>query len=401
MGKGFSTKVVHAGEGRSRPYGAVTMPIVQTSTYAFADTQEILDFVEEKEAGGRNLRGEYGRYGNPTQSAVEDKVAALEGGERALLFSSGMAAITSLLLAFLNRGDHVVVASSTYRQTHTFICDHLTRFGIESTFLADGEIDRLEDCVEPHTKLIFCEAPTNPYLRVIDLRRVSEIAKRHGILTAIDSTFATPVNLLPIELGIDLVIHSATKYLGGHNDLLAGIVVGSYPLLSQLETLRGILGCVASPHDAYALLRGLKTLAVRVQKQNETGQRIAAFLEAHPRVRIVHYPGLASHPDHAIAKRQMTGFGGVVSFEVDGDQAQTSCVIDHLQIPFIGPTLGGVEAIAQQQALFISRDPAKRAASGISDRLIRYAAGIEDAEDLIADLDQALNAIPPSQEASV
>ena len=398
MGTGFSTKAVHAGEGKGKPYDAVTMPIVQTSTYAFANTQEILDFVAKKESGESNLRGEYGRYGNPTQTAVEEKVAALEGGERALLFSSGMGAITTVLLAFLNRGDHLVIASSTYRQTRNFVNDHLSRFGIEVTFLKDGEVHKLESSLRPNTKLIFCEVPTNPYLRVIDLAQVSAIARQHGILTAIDSTFATPVNVRPIEHGIDLVIHSATKYLGGHNDLLAGIVVGSRELLSRLESLRGILGCVGSPHDAYGLLRGMKTLELRVAKQNGTGQKIATFLEAHPCVRIVHYPGLPSHPDYAIATKQMTGFGSVISFEVDGDIHQTSQVIDNLQIPFIGPTLGGVEAIAQQQAVFISRDPVKRASYGISDSLIRYAAGIEDADDLITDLDQALNTITPSGE---
>jgi cystathionine gamma-synthase len=399
MGNRFATKVVHAGEGKGKPYDAVTMPIVQTSTYAFANTQEILEFVEEKESGEVNLRGEYGRYGNPTQTAVEEKVAALEGGERALLFSSGMGALSTLLLSLLSSGDHLVIASGTYRQTRNLALDHLSRWGIETTFLQDGDIAGLEDSLRPNTKLILCEAPTNPYLRVIDLDCVSQIAKKHGIVTAIDSTFATPVNLRPLQHGIDLVFHSATKYLGGHNDLLAGVIVGSQALLSPIETLRGVLGCVGSPHDAYLLLRGLKTLDLRVQAQNKTGQRIAEFLEKHPRISTVYYPGLPSHPDHAVAVRQMTGFGGVVSFEVVGDGSQASEVIDNLKIPYIGPTLGGVESIAQQQALFISRDPAKRAAKGISDSLIRYAAGIEDADDLIADLDQALSSKAGSVEA--
>lgn len=400
MGDGFATKVVHAGEGRGKPYDAVTMPIVQTSTYAFANTQAILDFVEDKEAGKFNLRGEYGRYGNPTQTAVEEKVASLEGGERGLLFSSGMSAITTVFLSVLSRGDHVVIASSIYRQTVHFVRDQLSRWGVEATFLKDGEVDSLEDSIRPNTKLIFCEAPTNPYLRVIDLDRVSLIARQHGVLTAIDSTFATPVNLRPLDHGIDLVIHSATKYLSGHNDLLAGVVIGSCPLLAPIETLRGVLGCVGSPHDAYGLLRGLKTLDLRIRQQNESGQQIAEFLEAHPRVRTVYYPGLKSHPDHAVAVRQMTGFGGVVSYEVAGDVDQTGRVIDLLRIPYIGPTLGGVETIAQQQALFISRDPVKRASYGISDSLIRYAAGIEDPRDLIADLDQALNSGAASKEAA-
>ena len=399
MGNRFATKVIHAGEGKGKPYDAVTMPIVQTSTYAFASTQEILEFVADKEDGGTNLRGEYGRYGNPTQTAVEEKVAALEGGERALLFSSGMGALSTLLLSLLSSGEHLVIASSTYRQTRNIALDHLSRWGIETTFLKDGDVGRLEESLRPNTKLILCEAPTNPYLRVIDLGRVSQVAKQHGIVTAIDSTFATPVNLRPLDHGIDLVFHSATKYLGGHNDLLAGVIVGSQTLLTGVETLRGVLGCIGSPHDAYLLLRGLKTLDLRVQGQNKTGQRIAEFLENHPRVSQVYYPGLASHPDHVVASRQMSGFGGVVSFEVVGDGGQASEVIDRLQIPYIGPTLGGVESIAQQQALFISRDPVKRAASGVSDSLIRYAAGIEDADDLIADLDQALSSGTASVEA--
>jgi len=392
MSERFATKVIHAGEGRGKPYDAVTMPIVQTSTYAFADTEAIVDFLKAKDAEVPDRRDEYGRYSNPTQSAVERKVASLEGGERALLFATGMGAITTLLLTNLSHGDHLVVASSTYRQTRNLVMDHLARWGIEASFLPDGSLGDLERALRPNTKLILCEAPTNPYLRVIDLERVGAIAKAHGIVTAIDATFATPVNLRPLDHGIDLVIHSATKYLGGHNDLLAGVVIGSAARLSPIETLRGVLGGVGSPHDAYLLLRGLKTLDLRVRRQNETGQRIAEFLRDHPLVREVHYPGLDAHPDHETAARLMAGFGGVVSFEVEGNRDQTSRVIDALQIPYIGPTLGGVESIAQQQSIFISLDPAKRPKYGISDSLIRYAAGIEDADDLIADLDQALRA---------
>ncbi|MFC2095435.1 trans-sulfuration enzyme family protein [Candidatus Bipolaricaulota bacterium] len=391
MNDGFATNVVHAGEGKGKPYGAVTMPIVQTSTYSFADTEEIVDFLKKKEAGDPNRRDEYGRYSNPTQAAAERKIATLEGGERALLFSTGMSAIATVFLALLSQGDHIVIASATYRQTRNLVLDHLSRWGIEASFLADGSAQNLEQVIRPNTKLIFCEAPTNPYLRVIDLAYLSAVAKRHGVLTAIDSTFATPVNLRPLEHGIDLVIHSATKYLSGHNDLLAGAVVGSQSQLAAIETLRGVLGGVGSPHDAYLLLRGLKTLDLRVRKQNESGQRIAEHLNEHPLVRAVYYPGLKSHPDYEVATRQLSGFGGVVSFEIDGDKDQTSRVIDRLRIPYIGPTLGGVESIAQQQALFISLDPKERASSGISDSLIRYAAGIEDPEDLIADLGQALD----------
>jgi cystathionine gamma-synthase len=219
------------------------------------------------------------------------------------------------------------------------------------------------------------------------------IARKHNLLTAIDSTFATPVNLRPLELGLDLVIHSATKYLGGHNDLLAGAVIGSRELLAPIKEARGTLGGVSGSHDAYLLLRGLKTLDLRLRRQNENGQRVAEFLEKHPAVQRVYYPGLPSHPDYEVAQRYMTGFGGVVSFDINGDTEKTSRFIDRLRLPYIGPTLGGVESIAQQQALFISLDAVERRKAGISDNLVRYALGIEDAEDLIADLKQALEGL--------
>jgi cystathionine gamma-synthase len=247
--------------------------------------------------------------------------------------------------------------------------------------------------MRPRTRLFFSETPTNPYLRVMDVARMVQVARQHGVRTMIDSTFATPINVRPLEWGVDLVMHSASKYLGGHNDLLAGVVIGSREVLDQVENARGVLGGVGGPHDAYLLLRGLKTLDLRVRRQNESGQRMAAFLEGHPAVRRVYYPGLPGHPDHEIARRQMSGFGGVVSFEVEGDKEMTGRLIDRLRLPYVGPTLGGVESIAQQQAIFVSLDPEERRAVGIADNLVRYALGIEDVEDLIADLRQALDGI--------
>ncbi len=390
------TLAVHAGEPRPKPYHALTMPTVQTSTYTFENTAAILEFMAQKEAEEPPfsetgpLREEYGRYGNPTIQAAERKLAALEGGERAVLFASGMGAITSTLLAFLSAGDHAIFIRDSYRRTRQFAAEYLPRWGVETTLVSIEALDDLESAIQPNTRLIFGETPTNPYLRIMDLERTAEVAKSRGILTIVDTTFATPLNLHPLALGIDLVIHSATKYLGGHNDLLAGGVVGSQALADEIEESRGILGGMGSPHDAYMLVRGMKTLALRVQRQNESALAIARHLEDHPAIACVHYPGLASHPDHAVAERQMDGFGGVVSFEVDATKEETSGFIDRLQIPHIGPTLGGVESIAQQQALFISLDPEKRRAAGISDTLIRYAVGVEAVEDLIADLDQAL-----------
>jgi cystathionine gamma-synthase len=386
----LSTKTVHAGEEKRKPYGALTVPIIQTSTYTFENTTEILDYMRRKKSRALENREEYGRYSNPTQTAAENKLAALEGGERALLFASGMCAITTTILALLSAGDHVVMVRNGYRRTRDFALNFLPRWGIDVTLIPAEEPTALAKAICPHTRLIFVEMPTNPYLRVMDLAKMVELAKLHGITTAIDSTFATPINLRPLEYGLDLVIHSATKYLGGHNDLLAGAVIGPRATLDTIKGARGVLGGVSSPHDMYLLLRGLKTLELRVRRQNENALRIAQFLERHSAVRCVYYPGIPSHPDYEIAQRQMSGFGGVVSFEIDGDMEKTGQFVDRLRLPYIGPTLGGVESIAQQQAIFISLDPRGRREAGIGDNLVRYAVGIEDARDIIADLEQAL-----------
>jgi cystathionine gamma-synthase len=357
-----------------------------------------VSFLEQKEArkqareAGKDLplRGEYGRYGNPTTLVAEGKLAALEGADRAVLFATGMNAITTTFLAFLSSGDHAVVIRDSYRRTREFTTTYLPRWGIETTLVDIDQPEDLAKAVRPNTRMIFAETPTNPYLRILDLSYVAGIAKEKGILTAVDSTFATPINIRPLELGIDLVIHSATKYLAGHNDLLAGVVLGNHTLLSQLEFMRGLLGGFGGPHDAYLLIRGLKTLALRVRQQNASGLKVAQFLEGHPAVENVYYPGLPSHPDYAVAQGQMKGFGGVVSFELSGDKDLTSKFVDLVELPYVGPTLGGVEGIIQQQALFVSLDEKERRATGIRDNLVRYALGIEDAEDIIADLAQAL-----------
>ncbi len=393
----FSTIAVHAGEERRKPYGALTTPIVQTSTYTFSDTAEVVDFMQHKAANDPAARDEYGRYSNPTQSAAEHKIAALERGQEALLFASGMCAITTTILALLSSGDHLLMVRDSYRRTRDFAQKCLSRWGIEVTLISAQVINTgsaakaWADAIRPNTRLILAETPTNPYLRVIDLSQMTAVARERGIVTLLDSTFATPINLRPLEHGVDLVMHSATKYLAGHNDLLAGAVVGRRELVAPIKEMRGILGGVSSPHDVYLLIRGLKTLDLRVHRQNENAARIARFLEEQPAVCRVYYPGLPSHPDHDTARRQMTGFGGVVSFEIAGDTEKTGRFVDLLNLPYIGPTLGGVESIVQQQAMFVSLDPTERQASGIADNLVRFAAGIEDADDLIADLKQALS----------
>lgn len=389
----FSTKSVHAGENRVKANHAVTTPIFQTSTYTFANTAELTDYMEARMWGDSENRWEYGRYGNPTIRTAEQKIAALDAAEDAVLFSSGMAAITATLMTFLSAGDHIVYTDDSYRRTRDFIGNHLKRFGVEATVVPMGDFSALEAAIRPNTKIIFSESPTNPYMRVLDLEQLTAIARPRGIKTIVDSTFATPVNQRPLEYGVDLVIHSATKYLGGHNDLLAGVVCGSEYLIAAVRQIQGVFGAVSDPNSAYLLLRGLKTLSLRVHRQNETAQRLAEFLQGHPAVREVYYPGLPGHPDHTIATAQMDGFGGVVSFVLNTDFAGTGEFIDRLEIPLIGPSLGGVESLVNQVALvsYFELSSAEREAIGIKDSLVRFAVGIEDADDIIADVTRALD----------
>ena len=389
----FSTRAVHAGEPRDKPYHTLTTPIVQTSTFTFENTTDLVDFMEARMWGDETERTEYARYGNPTLAAVERKLADLDGGESALLFSSGMAAVTTTLLTLLSSGAHVVMTDDCYRRTRQFITKFLNRYGVEATQVPVGDYEALEAAIRPNTRVLLSESPTNPYLRVVDVPRLVEIARRHGLKTVIDSTFATPINQRPLEFGVDLVIHSATKYLGGHNDLLAGVAVGSEYMIAGLRETQGMVGAVSDPNTAYLLLRGLKTLELRVSRQNETGLKVARFLEGHPALQRVYYPGLPSHPDHVIAQEQMDGCGGVISFELDADMEKTGRFIDALQIPYIGPSLGGVESLVGQMALlsYYELSSEERAEIGLSDTLVRLAVGIENADDLIADLARALD----------
>jgi cystathionine gamma-synthase len=365
---GPSTMSVHGGEPRPKPANSLATPIVQTATFTFANTQELKDHFD-----GKIERVEYGRYGNPTQKIAEAKLTALEGAGDCLLFSSGMAAMTTALFAMLSRGTHVVVTDDSYRRTRQFLNQTLS--------------------IRPTTRVLLSESPTNPYNRVLDLERFAALGRKHRVKTVIDATFATPYNVRPLEWGVDLVMHSATKYLGGHNDLLAGAVLGSRELVGALRAMQGVTGAIIDPFAAYLLIRGIKTFALRMERQNTNAQAIAEFLEAHPRIAAVHYPGLSSHREHDVAKRQMRGFGGVVSFEVRGDLDAAARVVDACTIPHLAVSLGGVETLIEQPAImsFYELTTEERLEIGIKDNLIRYSVGIEDADDLIADLAQALD----------
>jgi cystathionine gamma-synthase len=379
---------VHAGEPRPKAGHSLATPIMQTATFTFANSQEIRDHFD-----GKIDRVEYGRYGNPTQRIAEAKLAALEGAEDCLLFSSGMAAVTTALFAMLSRGTHVVVTDDSYRRTRQFLNQTLHRYGIEVSTVPPGDYEALEDAIRPTTRVLVSESPTNPYNRIVDLERFAAVGRRHRVKTLIDATFATPYNQRPLEWGVDVVIHSATKYLGGHNDLLAGAALGSRDVVDALRGLQGVTGAVVDPFVAYLLVRGLKTFALRIERQNANAQALAEFLAGHPRVVAVHYAGLPSHPEHDIARRQMRGFGGVVSFEVRGDLDAASRVVDACGIPYIAVSLGGVESLIEQPALmsFYELTTEERLQIGIKDTLIRYSVGIEDIDDLIADLGQALD----------
>jgi cystathionine gamma-synthase len=389
-----ATVAIH-GTGKIRKaYHAVSTPIVQTSNYSFDSTSEVLEFMKAK-AQGRIIREhEYGRYFNPTQQEVERKLAAIEGAERAITFSSGMSALILAVLAYVKKGGHVVFTSDCYRQTRDFANNWLTKFGIESTFV-DPTAEAIEQAIRPNTNLIFTELPTNPFLRVIDLVAVVKVAKRHKLLTIVDTTLATPYNIKPLAMGVDIVIHSATKYLGGHNDLVAGVALGGHALLEDLNKLERMAGATPGPHTCFLLERGLKTFGLRMQHHNDAGLTVAKFLESHPKVEKVFYPGLKSHPDYGVAKKQMRGNGSVISIRVKGNNKATCRFIDALELFLITPSLGGSESLVTQMAVmsFFDYTPEFRKALGITDNLVRLALGLEDIDDLIADLDQALNKV--------
>ncbi len=386
---GESTRSVHGGENRQRFAQSLITPIAQTATFTFSSLDEFEGF-----KAGERTAFEYARYGNPTQRTAEEKIASIEGAEDALLFSSGMAAITTVLLAMLRSGQHLVIMEDCYRMTAKF-CRTIKKFGVESTVVEPGDMEALREAIRPETRLIFSESPTNPHLRVLDLHKLVAFARERRIKVLIDSTLATPINQRPLEFGVDLVIHSATKYFGGHNDLMAGVICGGGPLVDAIREFQRVTGAIVDPNTSYLLIRGLKTMGLRVSRQNETAMILARFLEAHPKIRRVYYPGLESHVDYSVAQEQMRGFGGLISFEVEGDLASTRRFVHALAIPQLAPSLGGVETLVSHPATvsYYDLSAEERLDIGITDQLVRYAVGIEDADELQADIAQALAAV--------
>jgi cystathionine gamma-synthase len=388
---GLATLAVHGHKRSRKAHHAVSTPIVHTSNFSFDSTAEVLEYMQAK-ADGRMIReAEYGRYGNPTQQEAERKLAAIEGAERAILFSTGMSAVILSVLASVDKGEHIVFTSDCYRQTRDFALNFLPKFGVETT-VTEPDVHALEKAIRTNTKLLFTESPTNPYLRVLDLPAIVNLAKRHRLLTLIDATLATPYNLRPIEAGVDLVVHSATKYLGGHNDLLAGVALGKHSLLDEIYKLQRMFGAVPGGLTCFLLERGLKTFALRMEHHNRAGLAVARALESHPKIEKVWYPGLESHPDHVLAREQMRGFGSVITFLVRGSDAETRRFIDRLKLFVITPSLGGSESLVTQMAMMSFFDYSReyRESIGMVDNLVRIALGLEEIEDLISDLRQAL-----------
>lgn len=385
----FNTKAIHAGDEVNRTR-AVAPPIFQTAVFKLDDAAAGARFAQEIAPTEY-----YTRWGNPTVRQVETIMAALEGGEQALALASGMGAVTTAILARLSQGDHIVAGRSLYAATTELMLTILPRFGIETSLVDPGEPDAFRRALRKKTKLIYVETPSNPRLDLTDLAAVAHIAREHGCFTIADNTFATPFNQQPLLLGIDAVVHSATKYIGGHHDVTGGIIVGSSDFIRDCWKHLKIFGPTLSPFDAWLLIRGLKTFGLRVERQNASAQRIAEFLESHPRVERVFYPGLSSHPHHALARRQMRGFGGMVSFEVKGGLAAGRRFVESVKLIKLAVSLGGVESLVQHPAS-MSHGPIpaeEREATGITEGLIRLSVGVEDVEDLIEDLDQALGRI--------
>ena len=381
------TEAVRGGTDLHKKNGPLATPIYQTSTF------EVTDSDQQVRATSTDMF--YTRYGNPTHTVAEKAIAELEGADAALLFASGMNAITTAMLSLLKSGDHVVAQRDIYGGATKFFSQWLPKFGIETTFVDTVEYDQHARAIQRNTKLLYMESPTNPTLRVVDLRQVTALARQHNLITFIDSTFATPINQRPADFGIDLIMHSGTKYFAGHSDLICGIVAGRQELVQKIHETRTTLGGTMDPHAAWLLLRGIKTLAVRVQRHNDNALRVARFLAQHAKVRRVHYPFLEGHPQRALAMEMMHGGGGVLSFEVDGTGDDARRLSEALHLFTLAPSLGGVDSLVTIPVLtshgMISAE--HRQKMGVTEQLIRLSVGIENADDLIADLEQALTVV--------
>ena len=385
--RGSQTNAVHAGEGNKHGVGVgVGTPIARTSTFTFSSTEEMKLWAE-----GKSKAYIYTRYGNPTLAIAEQKIAALEGAEAAVVTASGMAAISSALLGALKCGDELISTAQLYGGTYRLMRDVFSDLGIKVHHVGT-DLNGIEKLVNPRTRVLYVESPTNPTVRLVDVERAAQFAKKHKLISIIDNTFATPMLQQPIKLGYDMVVHSATKALAGHSDVIAGAAVGNKKWMDRVQHMVIYLGGSMDPEAAFLLNRGIKTLGLRVKKQCENAMAVAQFLEKHPKVARVFYPGLPSHPDHELAKRQMRGFGSMLAFDLKGGLPAARSVCDRVQLFLLAASLGGVESLVVLPAYTSHYDMSKEelARGGVTPGMVRVSIGIEDAEDLIADLQQAL-----------
>lgn len=382
-----STQIVQGSQGGNRDADPLTTPIYETTTFVFDNAAEVRAYNE-----GRSPKFLYSRYGNPTIAAVEKTIAAVEGAETAMLLASGMAATSTALLGLLKSGDEVVCSAAIYGGTLHLIADLLSRYGIGARFVTIDELREPDGIVGDNTKVVWFESPINPTLRCVDVAAIAAACRKKGVTSIIDNTFASPINQRPIELGVDIVMESVTKYLNGHSDVTAGALAGSAALLKDVDKARRMLGGIVDPQAAYAIGRGMKTLAVRMERHNASGLAVARWLEKDTRVATVHYPGLESHPDHALAARQMSGFGGMVCVDLGGGPERVDRFFDNLKVFRRAASLGGVESLCSIPALTSQwgHTDAQLAQAGVTRSMARLSVGLEDPQDLIEDLDQAL-----------
>lgn len=390
---GIYTKAVHAGEEPDPTTGALSTPIYQTNAYLFPTPEEGAKRIAEEGSGWV-----YTRWGNPTVAALERKIAALEGGEAALAAASGMGGISTAILTLAAAGEHIVAPQTVYGGTHHLMATELPRLGVEVTFVDATDAENVQEAVRKNTRVLYIETPGNPNLNLVDISAMVEIAKVHGLKTVADNTFATPFLQRPLEIGVDVVVHSATKYLGGHGDAIAGLIIGSRDFVHKARsTVLRHFGASLGPFEAWLVLRGMQTLPLRMERHSANALAVAQFLEGHPKVQRVFYPGLPSHPQHPLAKRQMRAFGGMVSFEVKGGMPAGEEVMRRVRLCTLAVSLGDVRTLISHPASMTHAPnivpPEERRAAGISDGLIRLSVGLEDPPDIIADLDQALQVI--------
>lgn len=387
---GFDTKLIHAGEIDDQ-FGSATVPIYQTSTFSFASADE----------GARCFSGEsdgyiYTRIGNPTINALERQLAILENGYGGIAVGSGMAAATTIYLGLMSQGDHIVSTDAIYGPARGVMEKQFIRFGFQSTYINTTDADAIEKAIRPNTKILYIETPANPTMDITDLAACAEIAQRHGLILVVDNTFCSPYLQNPLDLGADVVFHSMTKFINGHADIVAGIIITKEKVLyDKLRNMMILLGCNMDPHQAYLVQRGLKTLSIRIDKAQKNAQEVASFLEAHPKVAWIKYPGLKSHPQYELAKKQMRGDGSMISFGLHGGYQSAKILLDNLHLALLAVSLGGVETLIQHPASMthskVSKEDKQKA--GITDDLVRLAVGIEDVRDIIHDLENGLNNI--------